>query len=157
MIDWREACLCARRFIMFASAILAIVAIVVIAGEAKATWKPEYGHEPAAVMNWYFKAQLTPLAQMRLHFSGCCENADRLRTKFVPTKDGDWAYYPDPTCTHEGCQLLPIPADVVHSDPIRAINPKDDDLPEFKSMRREDVLFVWNGIPTCFWPPEPST
>lgn len=135
----------------------ALVAVIVMAGEARATWKPSYGNEPVAVQNWFRTAPLTPQASIRFGFENCCEQAERLRTKFVPTINGDWAYYPDPTCTHDGCQLLPIPADVVHSDPIRAINPKDNDLPEFKEMRREGVLFIWQGIPTCFWPPEPST
>lgn len=123
---------------------------------ASATWKPEYGKNPAAVQEW-FKQAAPPLAgAARLGIGRCCERAERLMTKFVAGAAGDWSYYPDPNCTHAGCALLPIPNDVVHNEPIRALDPKDNDLPEFQAMRREGVLFIWNGAPSCFWPPDQS-
>jgi hypothetical protein len=120
---------------------------------ANATWKPSYGESPAAVQQWFRSAEIMPAARARLGVYTCCEQAERLMTKFVGTGT-EWSYYPDPNCTHNGCALLPIPNDVVHEEPIRAIDPKDDDLPEFQAMRSEGVLFIWNGKPTCFWPPE---
>lgn len=119
-----------------------------------ATWKPEYGKSPEAVQEWFRSARTTPIAALRLRFSYCCEQAERLRTKFVGKANGEWSYYPDPACTHEGCALLPIPNDVIHQEPIKANDPKDDALPEFDAMRREGVLFIYGGKPTCFWPPE---
>ena len=121
---------------------------------AAATWKPEYGKSPLAVQDWFKGARTTPQAALRLNFSYCCEQAERLRTKFIGRANGEWSYYPDPGCTKTGCALLPIPNDVIHDDPIKANDPKDDNLPEFEAMRREGVLFIYGGRPTCFWPPE---
>ncbi len=53
----------------------------------------------------------------------------------------------------KGCKLLVIPDDVVHEGEIHAKDPKDDTLPEFDAMRREGVLFIYLGQPSCFWPP----
>ena len=89
----------------------------------------------------------------RLGIYTCCAQSERLMTKFVGA-GSEWSYYPDPNCTRAGCALLPIPNDVVHDEPIKALDPADDDLPEFKAMRREGVIFIWNHKPTCFWPPE---
>jgi|SRR5579885_1095077 len=106
-------------------------------------------------------------AWLRIGVALCCKQAERLKTKFVPgtTKD-DWAYYPDPDCTHDGCRVEPIKPDVVHEDRIEP-DPKDlvgltqDQRraveAEFEQMRREGVLFIYNGEPSCFWPPEPGT
>lgn len=140
---WRGVCVCGVIFISAFSVL-----------DANATYKPEYGKSPESVQEWFKSARVTPQASMRLNFSHCCEQAERLRTKFVGKRGGDWSYYPDPNCTAAGCALLPIPNDVIHEDRITAANPKDDGLPEFDSMRREGVLFIYSGRPTCFWPPE---
>lgn len=90
-----------------------------------------------------------------LPWISCCDHADRLRTKFVGTGNGDvWYYYPDPTCTHKGCRLVRIPDDVIHPEEIKALDPKDDQLPEFDQMREEGVLMIFAGQITCFWPPQ---
>lgn len=131
---------------------------------AGATWKPEYDKAPDAVKNWFQSAQVpggcsdnTPSpAWHRLGICGCCQQSERLMTKFVANKDGEWSYYPDPNCTTKGCKLLPIPNDVTHDDEIHAESPKDDELPEFEAMRREGVLFIYDHQPSCFWPPERS-
>lgn len=120
---------------------------------AHATWRPEYAKNPQAVRDWFVAATPTKAAGARLGIATCCEQAERLMTRFVGAGT-EWSYYPDPDCAHKGCKLLPIPNDVVHEEPIRALDPADNDLPEFKAMRREGVLFIWNGKPTCFWPPE---
>jgi hypothetical protein len=130
----------------------------------EATWKPEYAKNPPAVTQWFKEARVaggcdsSPKAKAwhRLGICGCCEHADRLKTKFVADASGDWSYYPDPDCTTKGCDLKPIPNDIVHEDRIRALNPYDDRLPEFDQMRREGVLFIYQGLPACFWPPESS-
>lgn len=131
---------------------------------ARATWKPEYASNPPAVTAWFKEARVAggcdssdkARAWHRLGICGCCENADRLRTKFVAAASGDWSYYPDPNCTTKGCALKPIPDDVVHEDEIHAANGFDDTLPEFDAMRREGVLFIYQGEPSCFWPPDRS-
>ena len=93
-----------------------------VEGIIETTWKPEYGRNPPAVTAWFKRARVPGgcnndgHAWTRLGICGCCENADRLKTKFVGTPGGEWAYYPDPDCTTKGCTLKGIPADVVHED-----------------------------------------
>jgi hypothetical protein len=146
---WRWALLGFTIFILF---ILFIWALGM--NTAGATWKPEYGKSPPSVQLWFQNAQTTLESRPRINYIMCCEQSERLRTKFVGSKEGEWSYYPNPNCISAGCPLFSIPNDVVHADRIKAIDPKDDDLPEFKQMRRDGVLFLYHGHPTCFWPPE---
>jgi hypothetical protein len=152
-MSWKTAIVAALATL--AGALIAVFVIVVItARTASATWKPEYANNPPAVQQWFHNAAPPVEGMARLGISRCCEQAERLMTKFVGRQGGDWSYYPDPNCTREGCRLLPIPADVVHNTEIHADNPDDDKLPEFDAMRREGVLFIWKGEPSCFWPPQ---
>jgi hypothetical protein len=117
---------------------------------AAATWKQEYGKSSLAVQEWFKNAELPKEGQKRLHFVKCCDQSDRFKTTFSVDRStaGDaWFYEVDG-------KWVRIPDDVIHSDEIHARNPQDDSLPEFQQMRREGVLFVYNGKPTCFWPPE---
>lgn len=139
-----------------------VVAIIFIVAAllpvtVSATYKPEYAKNPEAVQKWFQDAAPPTAGAARLGIGRCCNDAERLMTKFVASKKGDWEYYIDPNCTSAGCPTLPIPNDVVHEDEIKASDPKDNDLPEFKAMRREGVLFIWQGKPSCFWPPESDT
>lgn len=102
-------------------------------------------------------------AYVRLNLRGCCDEADRLKTKFIPSRDGDWSYYPDPECTRAGCPLLPIPSDVLEYTPIApppgsltGLSQAEiaDVLAIFARMRMEGVLFIHKGRPSCFWPPQ---
>ena len=120
---------------------------------ADATWRPEYGNNPVAIQRWFKQAAPTLPAQQRLNIKTCCERAERLMTKFVNLPGMGWMYYPDPGCTTRGCALLPILDDVVHEEEVHALEPQDDNLPQFKQMRREGVLFIYNGAPSCFWYP----
>jgi hypothetical protein len=139
-----------------------LTASMTIASDA--TWKPEYAKNPPAVTAWFKEARVPggcdnsqkAKAWNRLGICGCCEHADRLKTKFVADAEGDWSYYPGPGCPTKGCPLKPIPNDIVHQDGIHALNSYDDPLPEFDQMRREGVLFIYQDQPACFWPPEQS-
>lgn len=130
----------------------------------QATWKPDYAKNPPAVTAWFKEARVAggcdssakAKAWHRLGICGCCEKADRFKTKFVAQATGDWSYYTDPNCTAKGCPTRSIPNDIVHQEGIHALNGSDDALPEFDQMRREGVLFIYNGQPACFWPPEQS-
>lgn len=137
---------------------LAFIMLLTWLAPAGATWKPQDGKEPPpAVRNWFAaQAIATPSARKRLDVYLCCNDAERLRTKFKPRADGNWSYYPDPNCVTDGCPLAPIPSDVEHQETIRALDPKDDGLPEFEEMRREGVLMIYHGQPSCFWAPEPG-
>jgi hypothetical protein len=134
-------------FYIFWAAVL--IASTTLASDA--TWKPEYAKNPPAVTAWFREARVP---------GGCDTNEKAKAWKrlgiFVSDVEGDWSYYPDPECTTKGCLLKPIPNDIVHQDGIRALNPYDDRLPEFDQMRREGVLFIYQGQPACFWPPEQS-
>lgn len=117
---------------------------------AEATWKREYAGTPEAVQQWFRSARLTPEAQTRIGFHNCCDQSDRFDTQFRVNRQtaGDEWYFRD------GDNWRRIPDDVIHKDEIRAANPEDDKLPEFEEMRRQGVLFIYNGNPTCFWPPQ---
>jgi hypothetical protein len=163
---WRDA-LTAALAVVAAALIFLFAVVIMTARTAEATWKPEYGNNPEAIQRWFSEAAVMPSAQTRLGVTLCCHSAERLMTKFVGGKGGDdWSYYPDPNCTHSGCTLLPIPSDVVHDEPIGltagAHEAFDKSSPEDKTrtikmleaMKREGVLFIYRGSPSCFWPPE---
>src|ERR1700722_14957146 len=96
--------------------IAVLTASMTIASEA--TWKPEYAKNPPAVTAWFKEARVPggcdnsqkAKAWNRLGICGCCEHADRLKTKFVADAEGDWSYYPDPECTSKECPLKPTRA-----------------------------------------------
>lgn len=134
--------------------IIGFIAFWISVSPGHATYKPEYDKNPEAVKEWFKMARTTPQAGQRLDIYYCCEQAERLRTKFVASKNGEWAYFPDPNCVTSNCKTMTIPNDIVHSEGIKAKNLDDDKLPQFDAMRREGVLFIYNGVPTCFWPPE---
>jgi len=133
--------------------LLVLFVSIMVPQGADATWRPEYADNPVAVQRWFKQAAPTLPAQRRLNINKCCEKAERLMTKFVNLPGMGWMYYPDPGCTTRGCALLPILDDVVHEDEIHALEAKDDNLPQFKQMRREGVLFIYNKVPSCFWYP----
>lgn len=131
-----------------------IVLLLLAAFPAWGTWKPEYGKEPQAVQDWFSTAAPPVVGAARLGISSCCEKSERFVTKFVGGPNDSWAYYTNPACVTVGCPLAPIPDDVIETNGIHSLNPKDDNLPQFQEMRRQGVLFIWQGKPTCFWPPE---
>ncbi|HET9285718.1 MAG TPA: hypothetical protein VFR24_27515 [Candidatus Angelobacter sp.] len=134
---------------------LCVLSLTWALAPAQATYKPEYEAAPQAVREWFQHQLIMPAAQPRLGWVSCCDHADRLRTKFVGTNNGDtWYYYTDPNCTQKGCKLARIPDDVIHPEEIRALDPKDDQLPEFDQMREEGVLMIFASKVTCFWPPQ---
>lgn len=141
------------RFLIFLTGLIVGLIMVHPAG---ATWKPEYAKNPQAVQDWFRAQMLTPEAQKHFVFTSCCDDAERLMTKFVGSPGHEWSYYPDPACDHAGCKLLPIPHYAEHIEGISALNPKDDNLPEFEAMRAEGILMIYAGEVTCFWMPEGS-
>lgn len=159
------------RFLCIALGLIVAAALALhfMVPPAHATWKPQYGKEPAAVRDWYQAAEVpggigSP-AYKRLGFAKCCETSERFKTQFVGARDHDWSYYLDPKCTHDGCAIAPISADVVHGDPIKPLPhaldsldavERDKVLKKFQQMRSEGILFIHNGKPSCFWPPRPG-
>jgi hypothetical protein len=80
-----------------------LTASMTIATEA--TWKPEYAKNPPAVTAWFKEARVpggcdnsqNAKAWNRLGICGCCEHADRLKTKFVANAEGDGPIIPTPS------------------------------------------------------------
>lgn len=118
-------------------AMLAAAMLCLLAAPSDATWRPEYAQADAAVRDWYKNAELTPEAQQRFPFKGCCDHADVVRTKFrVGVKGADvWEFL-------DGEQWREIPADIIHwgeSAPGGAA-----------TLFRLGV----GGALVCFWPPQ---
>lgn len=113
-----------------------LIALMMFVSTCNATWKPEYSNTPKEWLDWFNGAQLTPQAQARIGYTSCCQHSDRFVTKFRP-EGGHW-YFED-----EGQWKL-IPDDTVHET--------DPNMPA--QLRHEGVLFIYNGLVTCFWPPE---
>src|SRR5260221_4892292 len=90
-----------------------LCAVVVLAGPANATWKPEYAANPPEVQEWYRNAELTEAAKGRFPFKKCCDHADVVKTRFNVNKTniGDEWYWLD------GEQLRRISNDVIHWGP----------------------------------------
>jgi hypothetical protein len=128
-----------------------IIAICVMAAPAAATWRPEYAKSPPSVQQWFKDAPVTAVGQRRLGFKNCCDQSDRFDTQFRVDRAsaGDSWYFRDDKGNWQR-----IPDDVIHDDEIHAAKAEDDALPEFEQMRREGVLFIYGGRPTCFWPPQ---
>ena len=109
-----------------------ILALLVTA--ALAHWKPEYASQPQEVQDWYRAAELTPAAQERFHFKSCCDHADVVNTQFRVSKTNadEWWWL-------DGSTWKQIPPDIIHTDHAPDGRP---------------TLFVVNGNPVCFFPPE---
>ncbi len=127
-----------------------------------ATWKPEYSSLSEALRIWFETRELTPEAQTRLHFTGCCRSADRFKTKFHVTRGSgadEWYY-----CADAGIENCPddrwklIPSDVIHDELIEPTpGHEGEDSEGFAQLRADGILFLHPagiGYPTCFWPPQ---
>ena len=122
--------------------LIAALALLCV-GAAHADWKPQYASASANIQAWYKDAVLTPAAQKRLHFIGCCDGADVVKTKFkLDTSKGNphWFYLKDG-------QWAQIPDDIIHWD-----EQAPDNQPTLFHLS-----FDFNGNPagtlTCFYPP----
>lgn len=107
-----------KRIILPVLLLLAAVSVSMCCFEAvhsaHATWKPEYAQADQAVQDWYKNAELTPEAQKRFGFKGCCDHADVVKTRFqVSKKNGAdvWEFWDD-AATPPSFQ--PIPSDIIH-------------------------------------------
>jgi hypothetical protein len=61
---------------------------------------------------------------------------------------------PRPQLHDEGLPTSAHPDWVTHDEGTHGLNGFDDTLPEFDPMRREGILFIYKGKPSCFKPPE---
>lgn len=123
---------------LFATALLCLFAFA----PARATWKAEYAQADAAVQDWYRNAELTPEAQKRFAFKGCCDHADVVKTRFrVSKRDGAdaWEFWDDAASPPS---FQPIPPDIIHWGE--------------RAPGGAATLFRLGpgGALVCFWPPE---
>ena len=98
------------------------------------TWRPEFGTSPQAWINWFMNARTTPAVTARTGFNSCCAQSDRFVTSFK--HDDHWYFMRNNV-------WVEIPDDT--------IEPEDPKMPD--QLKEEGVLFVYNGLVTCFWPP----
>lgn len=123
-----------------AALILAFGFTLLVGSQGWARWKDEYAQLPQAARDWFRNAELTQAARKRLNgWKKCCDHADWFRTQFKPGATTDEWYY-----EYEPGQWKRIPQDIIHYE-------HDPRMPE--EIRREGVLFIYNGTETCFWPP----
>lgn len=107
----------------------------------------QYANAPQAQRDWYGDARLTPRAQRRLGFVGCCDEGEVVRTQFKVSAGGkhgreEW-YWLD----SKSNRWRRVPDDIIHWGK--------------SSYDGRATLFVLEkayngapaGTPTCFWPP----
>lgn len=100
-----------------------------------------WGGNPPEWRKWFNDAQLTPEAKQRFQWNSCCNQADRVKTKYT-FNDGtnEWHYW-----LNSKWNL--VPDDVIHWE-------DDPTMPQ--QLKVEGVLFIYGGFVTCFWPPQTS-
>lgn len=106
---------------------------------------------------WYGNAKVTEEARERLTKQGfawtsCCNQADRVKAEFRTVKDpsdplgyrDEW-YYLKKGDEVRADEWVRIPDDVIHHEDDPTMPPQ---------LKVEGVLFVYNGMITCFWAPQ---
>jgi len=123
------------RSLFCAVSVLAILGVPhIIARHALARDFGQYVNAPQEIREWYRNAELTPAAQRRLQWQKCCDHADVVKTQFrvnKSTSDDEWYWL------HDG-RWKRIPPDIIHWG--------------VSAPGGEPVLFVYNGVETCFFP-----
>lgn len=152
----------ARNLFLLIGAMLVVMSVGCLLIPAIAHDTPEFAQLTPDEQNWMGEASTTERSRHRLAKEGfvwhsCCNHGDRVLAKLRSIKGPDgyedeWYYLKngDEVRTDE---WVKIPNDVIHTE---------EDLPADSKMknkmspqlRSEGVLFVYNGVVTCFWPPE---
>lgn len=123
---------------------------------------PEFAQLTPDERNWMGEASTTERSRPRLAQQGfvwhsCCNHGDRVKAKLRSVKGPDgyedeWYYLKkgDEVRTDE---WVKIPNDVIHTEEDLAADSKMQNKMS-PQLRSEGVLFVYNGVVTCFWAPE---
>lgn len=128
-----------------------VVLVVLMTGafwnSAWSTWAPT-GKEDPATKRWFEQAKLTPEACARLMIASChcCAKADRFKTEFRTEREQSPGVnrWKDVWYYKVGDVWIKVPEDIIHWE---------DDAAMPVQLKIEGVLFIYNGNPTCFWPP----
>lgn len=126
-----------------------VFAWVVVLNKARGHDTLHYIQAPADWQKWFSEALTTPESRPRLATQGfiwhsCCNHADRVKTQFKVSENKpyeDQWHYLDPQTQ----QWVRIPNDIIHYE---------DDPTMPTQLKIEGVLFVYQGLPTCFWAPQ---
>lgn len=117
-------------------------------GAQMVVWKPEYAQASPDYWKWFGLAKTTKESRARLatlghQWESCCSKADRVKTQFRVNKmsGGDEWWYLNPITN----EWKLVPNDIIHYE---------DDPTMPAQLKVEGVLFIYNGIEVCFWPPE---
>lgn len=123
-----------NRFIIFALGF--VLGYMLGSSPAHSRWKPEYAQLPQATQDWYQAQKIMPNAQHRFTYTRCCDGADLVKTQFRvnKTNGNDQWYY-----QKEDGTWKKVPDDIIHWE-----EPTPDG---------QAVLFVFEGVETCFYPP----
>jgi hypothetical protein len=113
-----------------------LATIILFATTARAVDNGQWANSPNR--GWYQAQELNPEARIRLGVSwkSCCEHSDVVKTRFRverTTAADEWWWL-------DGNTWRLVPADIIHWN-----DPTPDGQP---------VLFVYSGLPTCFYPGE---
>lgn len=140
-------------------ALIVLLFMMAIAGRrAPAHDSLHYIQAPPDWQKWFGEAVTTQESRARLAAQGfpypsCCNHADRVKAEFRIVKDpsdplgyrDEWWYLKKATDPMHADEWVKIPNDVIHHE-------DDPNMPG--QLKVEGVLFVYNGIITCFWPPQ---
>lgn len=124
---------------------------------------PEFAQLTPDEQNWMGEAQTTERSRPRLSAQGfpytsCCNHGDRVLAKLRSIKDPEGKYedvwqYLKKGDTENTDEWVRIPNDVIHTEEDLEADSKMRNKMS-PQLRTEGVLFIYNGMPTCFWPPE---
>lgn len=107
-----------------------------------------YIQAPPDWQKWFSEAKTTEQSRARLAAQGfvwhsCCNHADRVKTRFRVNRESgadEW-WYLDPKTE----AWVRLENDIIHHEDDPTMPPQ---------LKVEGVLFVYNGVPTCFWAPQ---
>lgn len=138
-------------------------AVPVILGQAAAhEGDPQWAQYTPDERNWMGEASTTErsrpgLAAKGFTFQSCCNHGDRVKAQLRSSKgptgyEDEWYYF------KKGTELttdtwVRIPNDVIHTEEDAEADAKMKNKMS-DQLRTEGVLFIFNGVVTCFWPPE---
>jgi hypothetical protein len=124
-----------RRLVALWIAAAIVAATILIVTAAMAHDDGRYASSDPSVHAWYERAQLTPAAQKRLGFVGCCAHSDVVHTQFrVSHHDGaDQWWWLDRGSWRE------VPSDII-------------EWGQSAPDGQPTLFAIGDGMPTCFFP-----